>query len=78
MSNVVVESVEPNSPAERAGLEIGDIVREINGNVIQSADQVYKFLEKYRPGDTVSFKIYRSFSGEGEVFEMNIILGQRP
>jgi len=76
MSNVVIDEIEPVSPAEQAGLEIGDIVREINGNYIQSADQVYKLIEKYRPGDTISFAGYRS--SDGEVFETTITLGQRP
>jgi WD40 repeat protein len=73
--NAVIESIDPDSPAERAGLETGDIVRDINGNYIQSADQIYKLVEKYRPGDTISFEGYRSSSGE--VFKMNITLGQR-
>ncbi len=76
MSNVVIDEIEPDSPAEQAGLEIGDIVREINGNYIQSADQIYKLIEKYRPGDSISFQGYRS--SDGEVFETTITLGQRP
>jgi len=75
VGNVVIESVEPESPAEQAGLEIGDMVRSINGNYIQSADQIYKLIDSYRPGDQISLEGYRSSSGE--VFETSITLGQR-
>jgi WD40 repeat protein len=76
MSNVVIDEIEPDSPAEEAGLEIGDMIRWIDGNYIQSADQVYKIVDNYQPGDQINLEGYRSSSGE--VFETNIPLGQRP
>jgi WD40 repeat protein len=76
MGNTVVENIDANSPAEQAGLEIGDMIRWIDGNYIQSADQVYKVIDNYRPGRQISLEGYRSSSGE--VFEITITLGQRP
>jgi WD40 repeat protein len=76
MSNVVVESIEPDSPAEQYGLEIGDMIRWIDGNYIQSADQVYKIVDNYQPGEQILLEGYRS--SNGAVFETNVTLGQRP
>jgi len=76
VGNAVIQSIEPGSPAERAGLEIGDMIRSIDGKYIQSADQVYKVIENYRPGRQIFLEGYRSSSGE--VFETTITLGQRP
>ena len=76
MSNVVVEEVEPNSPAEEVGLEFGDRIFSIGGQYVETADQVHRILGRHRPGDMIAIQGHRSTSGEG--FEYQITLGQHP
>jgi S1-C subfamily serine protease len=41
---ILINSVEPNSPASKAGLRQGDAIIAINGHPINSADDLHKFM----------------------------------
>ena len=73
---VVVESFEPGSPAEQAGLEIGDLIYWLGDHYMESADQIYKLLDNYQPGNQIVVSGFRSSSGES--FEIEVTLSQRP
>ncbi|MDO8513675.1 MAG: trypsin-like peptidase domain-containing protein [bacterium] len=47
------------SPAEKAGLQIGDIIIEINGDRIDEKSSLRSILGKYKPGDEVTLKLMR-------------------
>jgi S1-C subfamily serine protease len=49
-SGLLVVSVEPGSPAEKAGLQVGDIIVEFGGNSIESIDALHKQLTHARIG----------------------------
>jgi S1-C subfamily serine protease len=59
-SAVVVVAVEPRSPAERAGLAIGDIVVGLDGQVVAGADDLIRFLTGEKIGRTVEIDLLRS------------------
>ena len=63
---VVVASVKADSPAEHAGVQKGDIIREINFTKISSASELQVQVNKYRPGEKIVLTIER----EGMVKEM--------
>ncbi len=54
-----VTVVEPGSPAEKAGLQKGDIIVEVNGTVITTTTQMINILQAKQAGDSVAIKIYR-------------------
>ena len=54
-----IVSVEEGSPAETAGLKAGDIMVEINGQVITSVSEEVEILSKLKEGDEVAVKIFR-------------------
>jgi S1-C subfamily serine protease len=47
------------SPAEQAGIKVGDIVLSVNGEEINPDQNLAYLISKYKPGDTVSLKINR-------------------
>jgi phosphatidylglycerol:prolipoprotein diacylglycerol transferase len=49
----VVQSVEPSSAAQAAGLEVGAVVRGINGHRLEKFDEVSAYLEKAPPDLTI-------------------------
>jgi serine protease Do len=62
---VMVVGVQPGSPAERAGLQRGDIIREVNRQPVQSAQEVRDAIAKADNQDTVALLVKRN---KGSVF----------
>lgn len=51
--------VQPNTPAERAGVECQDVVTAVDGHPVRSAVQLGKVINQYRPGDRVAMSVER-------------------
>lgn len=58
-SGVLIFEVLPNSPAARAGLQAGDVIKRINGQTITKADQVQQMVESNGIGRTMNMEIRR-------------------
>jgi len=56
---LVVWSLERGSPAERAGLRLGDVIRAIDGVPVRGAQEARRFLFGKREGDVVVFSVER-------------------
>ena len=70
----LVQTVQDDSPASRAGLKPGDIVTKINGKDV-SADQTVSFLvANLEPGAQVPVELLR----DGKKLAVNVTLGKRP
>jgi membrane-associated protease RseP (regulator of RpoE activity) len=70
----VVETVSLNSEADRAGLEPGDVIQQINGHVLQGATSIPKAIDGLHSGDTVSLDVVRRSS----LFQIRAKLGAPP
>lgn len=57
---VFITNVEENSPAEKGGMEVGDIVVEVNGVIITSTSGLQSEIGRYKTGDTLKIKVYRA------------------
>jgi putative serine protease PepD len=66
--------VVPGSPADKAGLQPGDVITAINGNAITSTEQFIATIDKYAPGDKVTLTIRRG----GQTHQVTVTLGTRP
>jgi len=58
-NGVYINEVESGSPAEKAGLQAGDIIVEADGSVITSTSQLQSIINAKSVGDTVALKVYR-------------------
>jgi serine protease Do len=56
---MIVSDIQKNSPAERAGILIADIIVEINGERIINNDSLISIMQESRAGDTWKVKVYR-------------------
>ncbi len=69
----IVTKVEPNSIAESAGLQVGDVLLEVNGEPVEA--NLKMFLElatRFRPGEIVVGKIWRA----GKTLELKGVVGR--
>ncbi|TDI82348.1 MAG: trypsin-like serine protease [Caldithrix sp.] len=60
-SGVIVTDIEKNSSAARAGLEVRDIILEVNGKEIRDESDIWSVIENsdLRGGDKLNFKVLR-------------------
>lgn len=58
-SGVLVASVEPNSPADRVGLEVGDVIVAVDGRSVHSVATLHREI---RRGHEVEIELYRDGS----------------
>lgn len=54
-----VAGVQPNGPAEKAGIRAGDVIIELNGRKIANPMEFSMSMTEYGPGDEVDLKIQR-------------------
>ena len=55
----LVRSVETGSPAEKAGLEAGDIITRFNGQQIDRASDLPRLVGNTKPGSRVNLTVFR-------------------
>jgi serine protease Do len=58
-SGVLVRGVEDGSPAATAGIQPGDVIKEIDRRQVKSADELKRAIEARRPGASVLFLVHR-------------------
>ena len=65
----VVQSVNPGSPAQEAGLQSGDILLALNGQEIRSYTDAISMIRGMRPGDELEIIVERA-RGERQIVAM--------
>ena len=56
----VIGSITSGSPADKAGLQQGDLVTKIDGKAIGGADDVVATIRGHKPGDKVTLDYVRN------------------
>jgi putative serine protease PepD len=68
-----VTEVVPASAASKAGIEVGDLIIEIDGSAVRTSSDVRSVVTKHKPGDKVTLRIVR----DGDERDIEVTLGQR-
>jgi S1-C subfamily serine protease len=55
-----IQQIESGSPAQKAGLKVGDVVVRFDGNPVQSSDDLAGGVKTHQPGDEVTLEVLRS------------------
>jgi len=55
----VVTQVEPDSPGAKAGLQIGDVITEIDGQKVNDAGELQVLVGQKQPGSKIMLKVLR-------------------
>ena len=70
-SGIYIEYVEQNSAADKAGLQKGDKILEVNGKEVSNSSYFKHELYKYDVGEQITIKVERN----GKEKEIKITLG---
>lgn len=62
-NGALVTDVEPNTPAAKAGLQNGDVIRELDGKTVADSQQLRLRISETAPGTKVTLKVLRSSNG---------------
>lgn len=73
-SGALVTEVVAGSPAEKAGIEVGDAVIAIEGVEITGQESLVATIRDYRPGDEVGIELRRG----GRTIKVQAVLAERP
>lgn len=70
----LVSGLKPDAPAARAGLKNGDVILELNGQAIESANDLRLRISQTAPGSSVKLEISR----DGKTQNMDVTLAELP
>lgn len=80
-AGALVSSVEQGGPAEKAGLQNGDIIQQVEGVAVAESADLPRIIGERSPGDTVKLKVWRDKSSRevavklGEQSDATVALG---
>jgi serine protease Do len=74
LNGVLVGDVSPNSPAQAAGLQRGDIITELNGKPMNDSNQLRMTISMMQPGSEAKLKVMR----EGSARDVTVKLHELP
>jgi S1-C subfamily serine protease len=72
-TGLLLVSVNPGSPAEKAGLLLGDTIVSLDNHPVRQMDDLLALLSAERVGITTSVRIVRG----GQVQEQSVVIGER-
>jgi hypothetical protein len=74
MGGLLINGVDPGSPAARAGVKAGDVLSRLGGVEVHTPRDVKALMQGRRPGDTLELSVERGFYS----FTVDVTLTGRP
>jgi len=77
---LVVMAVSIGEAAERAGIDPGDVILEINGRIVVTTDSLMSMIATQRPGSSARLLLWEPPASDAPptVREVTVIIGRRP
>lgn len=72
-TGLILVSVEPNSPAEKGGLLLGDTIIVVGNQPTRQVDDLLNILSAETVGESLAIRIIRG----GEPLELSVVVGER-
>jgi len=71
-SGALVQSVESGGPAEKAGVEAGDIITRVDGKVVERSADLPRIIGGLKPGARATLQIFR----RGTTRDLGVTIGE--
>jgi serine protease Do len=68
----LVSSVEKNSPADKAGVESGDIILKADGKAVNSSSELPRIITQVKPGTKIPMQVWR----KGAIKDLNVTVAE--
>jgi len=73
-NGVLIAGVEPGSPADKAGLQSGDVIRRYNGKTIEEPAELPRLVASTQPGAVATVEVWR----QGASRQLKVTVGEFP
>jgi serine protease Do len=74
MEGALIGGVDPNGPADRAGIKPGDVILEFNGQKVANSTELRNLAAQTAPGTAVKITLVR----DGQKMDVTATLAERP
>ena len=69
-----IGQVQPGSPAEKAGIQAGDVITLFSGREVWDTSDLLQIIVLHKPGDKVEVGLIR----DGQPVSLTVTLGEAP
>ncbi len=73
-AGALVANVQVDSPAQKGGLKVRDVIVKIDGTKLKNSREIYPMIARLKPGKTVSFSVIR----DGKRKTLSVKIGEMP
>ena len=70
----LVNAVESGSPAEKAGIQVSDVITRFDGKPVNSADDLVRMVGNTRPGTRATVQVWRAKASR----DLTVTIGEMP
>lgn len=74
VQGAIVNSVEKGGPAEKAGIEPGDVILKFDGKTITNSSDLPRIVGSTKPGSRVTIQVWR----KGTTRDVPVVIGEMP
>jgi serine protease Do len=71
-AGAMVGSVDPGGPADKAGVQVGDIILKFNGRPVDVATDLPRMVGDTKPGTHATLSVWR----KGQMRELNVVIAE--
>jgi serine protease Do len=77
-SGALVQNAEPGGPADKAGVEAGDIITQVDGKVVERTGDLPRMIGDIKPGTKTTLQVFRRGSSKDITVTVAEFEGDRP
>lgn len=74
-TGALISIIESGSPAEKSGLQVNDIIVEVDGTIVTSSTEATDMIKAKKAGETVALKVFRAEGNLAEIQDYTKIEG---